>query len=320
MRFFVVISVVLLLIGIPSGAIAQQSTEGMISGQVFNGTEGGGSVGGVVITLLTYVDNMLSDTRTTEADPEGKFQFRNVNIEHSYVVSARYMDVDYYYPVTFESGETTVYVEVGVCDTTTSDDKIRVGLTRKIVNIDEESLLVTEVYWLANDGDRTYLGADGVLFFHLPSGSYCFAAPDELMTDYQLSEDNVVSYLVPFPPGDRQLIYSYRLAKPDSHEIDLTLAIDYPSDIVELMVQSDDIEVSVSQLAPAEPIVTDTGERYIYFQGKNFSRNDVINVRLFSISMGNVFPWYVLGIIAAVAIAGMAVYMVVRKRKAGNHE
>ena len=315
MRRLMTILAVLLLAGLPAAAFAQEPVEGTVSGQVVNGTEGGGSVAGVEITLITYVDNMLAETRTTRTDAEGRFQFDGINLERTYLVSARYLEVDYYYAVVFDPGAKTAYVEVGVCDATDSDEIIRVGLTRKIVNIEEESLLVTEVYWLVNDSDMTYVGTDGVLFFQLPQGAYCFEAPQELMIDYQLLDDNRVTYLVPFPPGERQLVYSYRLAKPDSNGLDISLAINYPTDILELMVTGEGVEVAVSQLAPAEPVVTDTGERFICFQGKNFTRSAMINLRLSNLSGGNGFPLFILWVVIAVVVAGMAVYMIRRIRK-----
>ena len=320
MHHLIIILVILLLMGLPAGALAQEAAGGSVTGQVINGTEGGGSVARVEISLIIYVDGQLSDTRTTISDSEGKFQFNDIDMEHTYLVSARYVDVDYYYPVTFEPGKTTTYVEVGVCDTTANDEKIRVGLTRKIVNIDEESLLVTEVYWLLNNGDRTIVGKDGILFFRLPEGSDYFEAPEELMIDYQLLDDDMVTYLVPFPPGERQLVYSYRLSSPDSNEFDIALPVNYPTDVLELMVAGENIEVAVGKLAPIEPVVSNTGERYLYFQGQNLSHSDVINVRLSNLSGSGDFPLYIIWITPAVVIAGIAVYMIRRRRKAGVNE
>jgi len=308
---------VFLAFGLPLAAFAQESVNGEIAGQVINGTEGGGSVAGVVVTLITYVDDIISATRTTTADGEGKFQFDNIVTEHTYMVSAKYMGVDYYYPVTFKSGTETAHVEVGVCDVTDSDQAISIGLAHAVINVAEDSLKVTEVYWLVNDGDMTYVGTDGVLVFTLPEGAFGFDAPQELMTDYQLLEGNRIAYLVPFPPGERQLVYAYRLAKPDTAEFALPLKIDYPTDSLELMVTGEDIEAAVTRLAPAEPVVTDTGERFIHFQGKNIPRNTTINLRLSNLSGGSGPPWLILWIIIAiVAVAGTAVCLI-RKRRAG---
>ena len=314
----IVILAVLLVSGLP--ALAQDSDEGTISGQVINGTAGGGSVAGVEVTLITYINDAIAETRATQADGEGKFRFENVAAEHEYLVSPRYMDVDYYYPVVFDPGETAAYVEVGVCDATSSDQAIRVGLAHTIINVEEESLRVTEISWLVNDGDRTYIGADGILVFTLPEGATGFDAPQELMPDYQLLDDNRVAYLVPFPPGERQLVYSYRLAKADSNELSIPLEIDYPTDNLEIMVGGEGVEVTVTQLAPAEPVFTGTGERFIHFRGENILRGTVINISLSNLSEGGGVLFTILWVIIALLVAGMAVCLVKKRRSQYSHE
>jgi hypothetical protein len=307
--------VVLLFAGLPVGAFAQEPTEGTISGQVINGTEGGGSVAEIEVTLIAYVDDMISVTRTVRTDGEGKFQFYNVALEPEYLVTTKYMEVDYYNMVVFEPGESTVYVELGVCDTTNNDEAIMVGLAHKIFSIEEDSLKVTEVFWMFNDGDRTYVGADGVLVFTLPDGARDFEAPQEMMPDYRFLDDGRLTYLVPFPPGERQLVFSYCLAKPDAAEFTVTLEIDYPTEALELLVQGEGIEVTVSQLAPAEPVVTDAGERFIHFRGENLPRGCMIDLALSGLSGGGGFPLFILWIIIAVVVIGIAVYMIRRMRK-----
>ena len=322
MRYFVIIyTVILLLIGVPTFAFAQEPVEeGTISGQVVNDTQGGCIVVGVEITLLVYIDDTLADSTTTRTDEEGKFIFDGINLELDYLIAARYLDVDYYYPVEFEPGTTTAHVEVGVCDTTDSDDFIRSGLTRKIVDFEEESLKITEVHWLVNDGEKTYVRADGVLDFTLPEGAFEFEAPEQLVIDFQFLEGDMVTYLVPFPPGERQLAYAYRIPKPDAVEFDVLLSVDYPTDSLEVLMGGEYIEAAVTQLAPAEPVVSDSGESYIRFQGTNLPHSTVINLRLSDLSRSNGFPLYILWIIIAVVIVGIAIYMIRRKKRAGGNE
>jgi len=311
----IIILTVLITLVLPSTAFAQTSDEGVIEGQVINGTEGGGSVAGVEITLITYTDDMMAETNTTMTDSEGKFQFINVSTMNKYLVSARYTGVDYYYPVSYTSGETKTFIEVGVCDTTSSDEMIRVGLSHVIVNIEEKSLQVTQVYWLFNDSDRTYIGRDGVLVFTLPEGASCFQAPQELMPDYQELDDNRVTYLVPFPPGERQLVFSYSLVKPESDEFNVPVRTDYPTDSLELMVGGEDIEVVVTQLAPADPVVTDTGERFIHFWGENIQRDTEITVGITRITGGSVPYLVIISVLIALVIILIGVYLFRRKRR-----
>ena len=318
MHRLIVILAILLVSGIP--ALAQESGEGTINGQVINGTEGGGSVAGVEVTLLTYVDDMMAETRTTTTDDEGQFLFDDIVIENEYLVSARYMKVDYYYQAVFEPEETAAFVEVWVCDTTASDEAIRIGLAHTIISLEEESLLVAEFFWLVNDGDMTYVGTDDALVFTLPEGAVGFEAPQELLPDFQFLDNNRVAYLVPLPPGDKQLMYSYQLAKPDSNELSVPLEINYPTDSFELMVGGEGIEVAVSQLAPAEPVFTATNERFIHFQGENLSRGTVLNVHLSNLSEGGGVLFTILWVIIAVVIIGMAVYLLRRRRRKKTSE
>jgi hypothetical protein len=320
MRCLIVILSILLIFGLPVEALAQEPADGVINGQVINGTEGGSSVAEVEVILITYVDDVVAGTRTAKTDEKGEFQFDNVVIEYEYLISAKYMEVYYYYSVAFEPGETTAYVEVGVCDATTSDESIRVGLAHIIVTVEEESIQLTEVFWLVNDEDRTYVGTDGVLVFTLPEGALSFEAPQELMLDYQFLKDNKVTYLVPFPPGERQLVFSYMLAKPDSAEFTIPLEVDYPTDSLELMVEGEDIEVAVDQLAPAEPVITDTGERFIHFWGENLSRGMVLNLHLHDTSGGSNLLIVILGVIIVVIIAGIAVYLMKIKKRQNTNE
>jgi hypothetical protein len=318
MHRLVAVLLVFLMFGLPLTALAQEPADGVINGQVVNGTEGGGSVAGIEITLITYVDEVVEETRTTETDEEGAFRFDNVATEHEYLVSANYMEVDYYYPVIFEPGETVAFVEVGVCDATTSDEAIRVGMSHIIVGVEEEGIQVTEVFWLVNDGDRTYVGtegAEGVLVFTLPEGALSFGAPPELMLDYQFITDNKVTYLVPFPPGERQLLFSYMLAKPGSTEFTIPLEVDYPTDGLELMVEGENIEVATAQLAPAEPVIIGTGERFIHFRGENLPRGTVLDLRFYDVAGGIDLPLVIIGVVIAVIVIGIAVYLLKRRKR-----
>jgi hypothetical protein len=308
----IMVGLVLAVLSLPVPALAQEQDNGVITGQVINDTIGS-VVSGVEVTLIIYIDNVLADSITTVTGNDGSFIFDNINLEHTYLISAKYREVDYYYQVIFEPGETTAYVSVGVCDITTDDGAIRIGKAHIVIELEEESFHITEIIWLFNDGDRTLTGTDSVLLFTLPDGADDFEAPQELMIDYVLLDNNRLTYLVPFPPGGRQLIYSYSLARPDLDEAVIPFTVDYPADSLEIMAAGEDIEVTVSRLAPADPVFAETGERFIHFVGSDITRGGIIEVTISGLSTGLSIPLLVLIIVAAVVAGGAIGFFSIRK-------
>jgi len=310
-----IIVLVFSLLAMPGVASAQEAAQGKVEGQVINGTEGGGNVAGVEVTLISYNNDAIYETRTVTADSDGRFLFEEVNPSHQHVVSASYMDVHYYNPVMFEEGETIAYVEVGVCDLTESNIAIMADLSHIILDVQEDDIEITEMFWLVNNGDRTYKGTYGSLIFTLPEGAKNFKAPESLMPDFELLDSNTLAYLVPFPPGERQIVFSYLLPKPESDEAEMHLELDFPVSSFSLMVGGKNIEIAASQLSPAEPVTTNTGKQFIHLRGESLPPDTVLDVHLYGLSGSKGLSAVVLWVIAAIIIVCIVVYIFWRKKK-----
>ncbi len=315
MKHFIIVTVLLITLLLPGAALAQEGEMGLIEGQVVNDTAGGGSVAGAGVTLVTYVEGQMAGTDTVLADDEGRFSFTDIDLANEYLVAVTYQDVDYYYPVIFDEGETEANLIVGVCEVTGDDAWIRVGLVHTLIDVAADSLYVTQVYWLVNEGDTTFIGEGGGLVFSLPEGATGFGTPEAYRPDFILTEANRAVYLVPFPPGERQLYFSYQLPRPDDAEFALAFRPDYTTDVFDLMVGGGTLEVASSQLAPAEPVVTEEGARYIHFRGENLPRGGTITIYLTDTSRGGGFPLYVIWIIIALIIAAAAAGWLWRARR-----
>ncbi len=321
-KLIYILVVILLTIGLPGSVSAQDSEQGVIEGQVVNETEGGGSVAGLYVALVAQVEGEVREVQTGQTDDEGKFRFTDISVTQSYLVRVCYMQVDYYYPVNFSTGETEKSIEVPVSDTTTSDQSIRVYLLHVILHAEDGYFSVTEVMWLLNEGDKTYVGSDetnfggvqGTLVFTLPEGATDFGVPEESVGDYFIVDDNTVTNTLVFPPGENEVIFSYNLDVPSSGDLVINLPVDYPTDTVHVLVQGEDIEVASTRLSPADPIITDTGGEFIHFVGDSLSRGDTVDIRISSLSGGNSPSLIIFGAIAVVVIIGFVTYYLMRKR------
>lgn len=321
MRLIMTVLAVLFIISQPVLAMAEEP-DGVIDGQVVLQTGNGSSLAEIGVTLIFLTDEMGRETRTTKTDAQGKFEFAGLDTDNEYMVSVYYEGINYYYPVVFGAGEVRVPIEVSVCDTTTSDDRIRVTLAHAIINVSEETISVTQVFLLINDSDRTYVekeeAADGethgTLVFTLPEGATDFDAPPELVQDYIFLDNNKVADTLPFPPGERQLVYSYKLAREIAGDFILNLVIDYPTDRIEVMVAGTDIEIASTQLRPEEPVDIGTGERFMHLSGDNLLRGDTVDIKFSSLSRDGKVVSPVVWFIAAVVILGISIY-VIRKRR-----
>jgi hypothetical protein len=236
------------------------------------------------------------------------------------------MGVDYYYPVVFSSDEGAESVQVAVCDSTGSDEYIKVVLAHKIIDFEDENAIVTEMFVLVNGGDRTYVGDEesvtgderGILIFTLPQGATGFQSAPELAADFLLLNDSRVAYTVPFPPGELQLFFSYSLPMPRGDELAISFTADYPTDYLDVMVKSNNIEVATGQLAPADPVETGTGDRYIHYTGQSISRDSSIEIRLVRLSDSSSFIFILSILFPAIIIVAVVVFLVKRKRSVGE--
>lgn len=313
---------ILLILVTPGMALAQETGDGIIEGHVINDTADSGNVTGLHVRLISDIGENVQIIATTETDTEGNFSFTDIAREYKYLVSVSYMEVDYYSVVVFPSDDVKTFVEIAVCDATTSDKNIRVLMAHKIIDFRDTAVNITEINVLLNDGDQTYIGGSGangeqgILVFNLPGGAGAFQAPQELVDDFILSDDYKVEYAVPFPPGERQLVFTYDIPLEDETGITISFPVDYPTDYMDVMVKSDDVEVSTGQLAPADPVETGTGEKYIHFTGLDISRDSIIEIRVDKATDDSSFILItVIGVIAFVIIVSSITVYVLRRNK-----
>lgn len=207
------------LIWLPLSAWAQAGRT--IRGAVVQGTAGGGSTAGLEV-VLRFLDGDQTPQQTT-TDAEGHFVFTELPASEdvSYLLQVTYAGVVYSSgAISFAAGQDEAAIELTVYETTDDEDTISVQRAHIFVTPDDASLLVTELYVLANAGDRTYVGRESVQGrpwtsrFSLPALSRDLALEDGVLGGRFLPLEEGFVDTEPCWPGTTSVLFSYRLDCP----------------------------------------------------------------------------------------------------------
>ncbi|MFH1646998.1 MAG: hypothetical protein ABID71_04815 [Chloroflexota bacterium] len=302
--------------------VAAADPGGIIEGQLINGTANSTSPTGLAVTLSVFFNDVETESTVTTADADDRFVFTGLDTgpEYRYEAATRYQGVEYRSePVTFENGDPSGAADIIVYDTTASDEAILVMMSHMILSSQPDSLLVREYYLFVNYSDRTYLGpggdaARGTLRFSLPPGAVNLRLTMGLLDgDILLNEDGFMDTR-PLPPGSHELAFSYVVGR-DSGRYTLNQPIYYPTNRFDLLIQSEDIQVSSAQLAQDEPMDIG-GQTYGHLSGQGLAAGNTlaINVSGESGTGGPGLYWLVPLVIVVAAAVFIPLYLV-RKRR-----
>jgi len=328
MRRWFMTTIALVIILVPAVTHAQEPagdvSKGVIEGKVVNQTEDGLGLGGIDVCLITVAEVEV-EKKTVRTDEDGSFRFDGLMTDSRYLVHVSFEDIDYYYPVDFTVAPPTGPIEIPVCSTTEDDGAISIEWRHIVLQMEDGNLTVTDVIWLVNEGDHTYIGSEttnfggkqGTLVFTLPEGATDFSVPDYTAEDYFLIDNNTVIHTLVFPPGEQQLVYSYQLSETGPGETSIELLIDYPTSALDVMVAMEDVEVTSTRLNPAEPVETEDGKQYIHFTANTLSRGETVDIRLINVAGQNSGMLIVLCVAVSVVLLCLAVYLL-RKIRAKN--
>lgn len=288
-RVYVLTIIFILSLGVfPTQALAQ--SQGVIEGQVVNGTANGGSVEGQTVTLHVFVSMEEQPSQTAIADAEGWFRFEGLSTEadYGYMVRLNYGGVDYGGDLlTFSEGETTLSVSIKVYDPIESDEVISIERAHIFVDFQEEKLLVGELYFFNNDSDKIYIGAEvvaegrrGTLRLSLPSGAEGLAVEGGELGQrfFETDEGFVDTWFLPPGQSSGQLMFNYSLPY-DPAGYDLIREAPYPLKALNVLVADVGIDVTSDQLI-SEGTRGIQGQSYLNLSGQNLSKGERLTIHL----------------------------------------
>lgn len=276
-------AVYLLSLLLVMSAVAQG--QGTIEGQVTNGTADGGSVEGLEVTLTALSGGEVKDTFTATTDATGRFRFEDLDTAATltYGVAVSYQGVSYdsSEPVGF-SDQTMLFVPLKVYDATTSDEDIVIARAHFIIDFQSKLFMVTEVFFVANTGDRTYVGSagegghGGTVRFSLPAGAEGLQFRDPEASQRYLPVENGFVDRSPVRPGGEpeQVLFSYHV-RYDSSAFGLSTDLIYPISDINVLVADVGAEVTSEQVA-FESKMGGQGQSYLNLTGQNLPEDTTL--------------------------------------------
>jgi len=275
-----------LMVAALSGAAQTPAPQGVISGQVVNGTAGGMLPADLTVTLQGFKGTALLPSQTTTADAEGRFQFSGLETgaDYSYIVYTEYLGIQYGTDaLKFDSGQNQLDATVLIYETTTSDEAISISRTHFIITVSGGMLVVDEVQAFSNSGDRTYIGAEPAAGARRTTVRF---APPPQAQDVQVDEGADTGRFVqtadgfadtlPVIPGQStlQVILSYVIPY-DPASTTLSTKFLYPTKAVNVFLSDSGVEMSSERMMLMGTMGAGA-QAYIGYVGQDFTVGDTL--------------------------------------------
>ncbi len=218
-----IILIVLLLFGLNAALTKAEGDDGVIEGELINGTAGGSSVADQTVMLRIYDEQQQIDERTTETDADGAFRFDGLatgpGFYHRLFVT--YQGVSYQSQVgQILQPDEPLVLDITVYEATEDDIAISVEQSHMLVAFSPGAVVIHEMMVFHNASDRSYVGSEpasggmggkATLHFPLPPGARDLKPQEGLMACCVVDTDDGFVYTMPVLPGTQRVVFSYRI-------------------------------------------------------------------------------------------------------------
>jgi mono/diheme cytochrome c family protein len=279
----------------PPWESAYEPGNGALQVRVIQGTEDGGPVASLPITLTAYVNFEPVQTYTSTTDATGQHQFTDLATDEGvvYLATTNYAGLLYNSDIRQLTPLTpTAAIELPVYETTPAGDGVHLNRANWLVDFEPGALRIGVILIFSNQLDRTYIGqpVEGIngaatLAFAVPPDATEIEFEDGVVGGRYQQVGERIYDVVPVPPGAeaRQVIYSYRLPYAGT-EANIAQTFLYPVGALSLLV------TDLPGVEAAASLLTEGGVETI--QGVNFRRWNGANLAnpTVELTLGNLPP------------------------------
>jgi len=226
---------------------AYRAGNGVIQGQVTQGTPGGDDPAGLLVSLEAYAGFAPVAAFTTTVDATGAYTITDLATDPNmnYLASVRFAEIGYSSAIlNFVEGLSPLVGDIAIYATTEEPAAVHLNSVHWIIDPRPGSVAVIEVYGVGNSGDRTFVGTavdgmslPGTVAISVPTDAVDLGFENGLLGERFQEVGTIVYDTAPVLPGagTRQIIMRYQLP-PTDRSLTLTRDFRYPVDEMSLLI------------------------------------------------------------------------------------
>jgi len=193
---------------------------GTIQGIVVNGSQRGEPIADIDVQLRAGMHGVFESVATTKTDFYGKFEFENLPLESRIIYLPGANRAGVHYPgqrVQLEPDSRTAYVKIVAYDANLNVSPLEAERHDILIDVHTNVVEVTESMLISNPSRTTYVGQPRndeppvTLRLSIPQHFDRVTFENEFYGRRFRIVDGGVETDIPWPPGDTQLRFSYRI-------------------------------------------------------------------------------------------------------------
>ncbi len=275
-------------------AFAVPQAEGVLTGQIINGTTDSPLADAAVTLRLIQNDTAIGEYTAT-ADEEGRYEFTDLPTDPSiqYRLESLYGDIFYTSPepATFSGGAMETSLDLNVYDTTTDASNIQVTQLHYLISVGLSDVQLVQIYIIGNDGDATYIGQDGQTFtFALPEQAESVSFQNDVTGSRFINIERGYADTEPVMPGAESstIVVLYNVRHDGTTlELQTPLATDVAS--VSVLMQDRGATLDSEQLRFTSNRQIQ-GDNFRVYAGSSLQAGDTFSMRLTGLDDINFTP------------------------------
>lgn len=278
------------LVGMP-GSAGAEPLDGLVTGQVTDGTLGAGAPVGEAVSLAVYgrSEQTLVDQKTTQVQPNGTYAFAGLSRDTNlvYLAFVRHGGVTYPAAQPFQlQDQPTKQADIEVFETTSNDDAIRFERLNLLVAAVQPGMLqLMQMGAVVNTGDRTFVTENPQdqalargLQFSLPKGALGAVFQTGFRTEDVVPAAGGLQVTSPVTPGRHEFALAFQVPYSGA-SADLGVQVPYAVGTLNVYVPQDGPRLEAGQLSP-QAATQMGGQTYAVYAAQNVARATMVSAQL----------------------------------------